>query len=328
MDKRLAPVAFTAPAQFAAAAEDGTRRFQAVAYGGGVITDHPLWARVAFDISSTKLRTPAVMRHEHGGEVGVADKATLNGTVGIEGKIFSDVDETAKMIVDKADRGMPWQMSVRIHPGRLEQIKAGAKVELNGQTLDGPLTVFRNNRIREVSFCALGADDQTSAEIFTIGGDEPRPKEPAMEFTQADIDAAVNAERAVTASEKARADKATEDLKTLEGKFNAQTLSTRTAAVKQLFVDTGREFKDDVAKPYLEMPDEAFSAVAKDLRAAKPKADPSLFTETTTTGADPNANDVDSIRAKARKFIADQFAADGRVVSISDAVTFVTKKAA
>lgn len=332
MDKRLAPVAFSAPAQFAAAATDGTRRFAAIAYGGGVVTDHPLFDRVAFDLSSTKFGMPAPMLREHEHEVGVIETVGMTGKVTIDGKLFSDVDERAKNIADKADRGMPWQVSVRIKPGKIDQFKAGSKVTLNGQVFDGPLTVFRNNRIRECSFCALGADDTTSAEIFTIGGDGPRSLgAPGMEFThtQADIDAAVAAavaiEKANTAAEKTRAD-------ALQAQFSAQRSATRTATLKDLFTASGREFKDELAKPYLDMTDEQFAASTDLFKGQKPAIDPALFKEQAkgAGGEEVNLESTTSIVAAAERFMVDQ-AKLGKDISVADAVShvkFTAKKAA
>ena len=174
----LAPVAFLATAAFEAPAADaaaGVRKFSGTAYGGGVVTDHPFFNRVAFDLSTTKVVTPAPALYSHRPEpVGVIRAAAVDSKIAISGELFSDIDDQAKSIATKADRGMPWQLSVGIYPGHVDEYGQGAKVQLNGQTLDGPLTVFRDNRIREVSFCPLGADHTTEAHVFSIiGGDRP-----------------------------------------------------------------------------------------------------------------------------------------------------------
>ena len=142
-----------------------TRRFAGTAYAGGVITDHPMFDRVAFDLGSTTFKTPAPILFEHKEPIGVIDSAQLGGKVAIDGHLFSDVSDAARNVVDMADRGMPWQLSVEIYPGRTDRIAAGTRVSLNGGNVDGPLTVFRDNRIRETSFVPLGADDRTSVSI-------------------------------------------------------------------------------------------------------------------------------------------------------------------
>jgi len=333
MDKRLAPVAFSAPATFATPAQDGTRRFSGVAYAGGVITDHGWFDRVAFDLATTKFATPAPALLTHNEPIGVVDKATVNGEIRVEGNLFADVDGPAKNVAAMADRGMPWQLSVYIKPGSIEEYKAGAKIKLNGKTFDGPLTVFRNSRVREVSFCALGADDQTNATVFNIGGDAPRTKGAGMDpqFTQEDIDRAVNAEKANTAAEKARADKATADLAQFQTDAAARRKTERTAVLKAHFTTPPKDFNEERDwKPYMEMSDEQFALVTQFFK--KPAAlDPSLTTEHATGGAgsgdDDKLDTPQKIQAKAEKFIADQKAI-GKEVSVADAVSFVCKKAA
>jgi hypothetical protein len=330
VNKRLAPVAFTVRAEFATPAADGTRRFSGVAYAGGVITDHGWYDRVAFDLSSTKFQTPAPVLFSHTDPIGLVDTAAINGKLTVEGKLFADMDGPAKQVAAMADRGMPWQMSLCILPGRIEEFKAGQKVQLNGQTFDGPLTVFRNNRVREVSFCPLGADDQTTAQVFNIGGDEPRQQGAGMdkEFSQADLDAAVA--KGIEA-EKTRADKATAEHAELQAKFTATRNTQRTETVKGYFKASGREFKDELAKPYLEMTDEQFAAVGEVFAAQKPPLDPKLQEEhakSGTGGGDGKLDTAPKIQAAAQTYMAEQFKATGREISVAEAVCFVTKKAA
>ena len=54
---------------------------------------------------------------------------------------------------------------------------------------------------------------------------------------------------------------------TAESELAEQKRSVREGEVKQLFQATGREFSDDAAKPYIELSDEAFAAVRKDMEA-------------------------------------------------------------
>src|SRR6185503_15427099 len=67
--------------------------------------------------------------------------------------------------------GFPWQASVGIDQGSVESVKEGTEVEVNGQKLRGPGTVFRKSTLREASFVALGADPKTSAEAFAANSD-------------------------------------------------------------------------------------------------------------------------------------------------------------
>jgi len=159
---------YTFDAGTAVAINTKARNFRGVAYGGGIVTDHPLYDRVAFDLSSTRLSTPAPALYVHRADpVGIIRHADVTHSgVTISGELFSDIDEQARDIATKADRGMPWQLSVGIFPGRVDEIGAGVALTLNGRPAVGPLTVFRDNRIREVSFVPLGADHTTAAEVL------------------------------------------------------------------------------------------------------------------------------------------------------------------
>ncbi|MDR1039535.1 MAG: hypothetical protein LBR80_05085 [Deltaproteobacteria bacterium] len=39
---------------------------------------------------------------------------------------------------------------------------------VNGRSIEGPAAVFKDSLIREVSFCALGADRDTEANVFNM----------------------------------------------------------------------------------------------------------------------------------------------------------------
>lgn len=334
MDKRLNPVKFSAPAVFAAkAAEDDTtpRKFSGIAYSGGAITDHPFFPRVAFDLSSTKLSTPAPALLDHYKPVGVIKAAAIDNDIRIDGELFSDLEGDGKNIASMADRGMPWQMSVGIWPGRVEQVKAGAKVKLNGQEFEGPLTVFRDNRVREVSFCPLGADDRTSAEVFSIGGERRQPTTEDHEMDQAEHDRVVK-----EITDKFAADLKVEQDKVaaLEAKFSAHRDKQRTTTLEELATARGEKFDADKAKPYLSMTDEQFETVVGALKASAPKFDPALGREHATdgngAGGAAGAGDLKdpvAIQAAASKYMKEQ-ADQGREVSVADAVHFVTRKAA
>ncbi|MCC6193751.1 MAG: hypothetical protein IT518_04715 [Burkholderiales bacterium] len=331
MDQRLTPVAFTAPAVFRGKpAADAVREFSGVAYGGGVVTDHPFLDSVVFDLASTTLVTPAAALYGHFDEVGVIESASVGERIEITGKLFADLAGNAAKIASMADRGLPWQLSVGIWPGRIEEVRAGVKVALNGREIDGPVTVFRDNRVREVSFVSLGADHTTKATIFTAVSEGGRRSIPATELsmpeqisreeydrTVAELNAQITAANAATATEKTRAD-------ALEAQFAARQRDERVAAVKALFTASGREFTDEKAKPYLEMDETTFTAVSADLKAA-PARDPNLFSHQATDGAgDVSGQTAEDITKQAQAFIVEQRAKLGREFSVAEAVAHVT----
>ena len=141
------------------------RTFSGVAYGGGIVTDHPSLGPVAFDIGSMKFETPAPLLYDHDQPIGVITRASLASSVVIDGSVFADLEGKAADIAAMADRGLPWQLSVGIWRARDDFIAPGKSAVLNGKQMQGPLTVFRNSRVREVSIVALGADGTTKVQL-------------------------------------------------------------------------------------------------------------------------------------------------------------------
>lgn len=331
MEKQhLRPICFTAPAVFSAAAE-GDRKISGVAYSGGLVTDHPFFDGIVIDLATTKFATPAPLLLDHKTPIGVVDSKKISNSLEISARVFADDGGDGQSVTDKADRGFPWQQSVGVWPGRIENVGKGSSVELNGRKFTGPLTVFRDNRVREVSLCALGADDKTSATFTAVseGGERPPALIDQPEDTM-DKDAQI-------ADLTAKLSAATDTNKQLSDKIAARDAddvkkaqAQRVDEVKALFKATGREYKDEAAKPYLEMSAETFAAVSADLKSGKPKLDPKLLSAGATgdSAADLPAEggDADTIARKAEAFRHEFKTKFGRELSVSDAVAHVTGK--
>lgn len=320
------------PPTFAASSGDGKRRFDGVAYSGDLVTGHWYWRAVVFDLSSTQAakNVPALIEHDRSRRCGFGS-LTIGPDIKINGQLLSN--QHGKDVAQDADDGFPWQLSVHIEPGSIEEVAAGTTTTVNGRTFSGPLTVFRNNTIREVSFTPTGADDQTSARVFSRST-QPQPKEPAV-ADKNDETAALRAEveglKASVATLTTERDDARKDLAALK-------LSARTEQVKTLFKALGREFTPEAAKDYLEMPEAAFSVWAKDAAtfSAKPAERPPLptaFTKHTATegpgGTAAATEDAGAIAQAAQAFHAEQAKA-GNHITFAAAVQHVRtqKKAA
>lgn len=285
-----AAVRFEAPEPGANGSAPKRRKFSGVAYGGGVIRDHGWWEAVAFDLASLTAATPmpSLLQHDQELTVGVITTVTNDGrSLSVAGDLFADIDEDAAAIAAKSDAGLPYQMSVTIYPEIIEQLQPGASMQLNGQTVTGPLAIFRGARVREVSFCALGADSSTRATVFTAA---PAPSNPSagnssMTTTTTTAPASdlatVTAERDRFAAELATAKTA---LEALQAQVEASRSAAREVEVKAML---GESFSADAAKPFMNMDDAQFAAV----RALRPAAGvPASFTvERATEGAAPNA---------------------------------------
>lgn len=237
-------------------AEDGKKKrtFSGVAYSGEVITDHWYWDRIIFDLDSMQIkgRIPALLDHSTRQRAGAINSHSIDHQNGltVSGDLMSN--EFGAQVAQDSDDGFPWQMSVRIEPSAVEEIQAGASVTVNGKVHQGPITVFRGGRIREVSFCALGADDNTNAVAASHS-----PKN----FNQPE-------DTDVTELEKAQA-KITE----LEGQVNTLTeqnkqfaAAKREAEITALGKDLGKEFSAEDIEEMKKLDDGAFAFSAKQLR--------------------------------------------------------------
>lgn len=335
-DKRLSPFCFAVKAEFAAANADapGSRNFKGVAYGGGLITDHPYLGPMVIDIASTKFGTPSPALYDHDQPIGVISSAKLDKQISIEGKLFAGVNARAKEVSDMADAGMPWQMSVGVFPGSIDEVGNGKSVIVNGHRFQGPVTVFRNNRIRETSFCALGAATDTNAQVFSIGGDVIPPQSSGVEEMDqaehdrivADLNAKLSAANETATKNAAELATVTATLAAMQASAKEKATAERTDKVKGLFKTLALEFKEVDAKPYLEMTDEQFSAVSAQM-SKRPALDASLTSHVAIDGVDSNVNltDVNSIMLAAKKHVAEQLKL-GVTLSLAEAAAYVGRQ--
>lgn len=283
-----------APAQFSVLGEgvNKTRKFAGVAYSGGVIQNHYYWGDVIFELSSISLsqqKLPALVEHVRLLRCGYSTELTSSNADGliVNGILLSN-DEGSKVAKD-SDEGFPWQMSVHIEPSVVMEVMSGTSVEVNGRQVAGPITVFKNSKIIEVSFTATGWDSDTSATAMNRSGNNP----PTL-----------SGDPPMTPEEKAAQDKLAADNATLTAQLAQFSKATREANVKLLFADTGREYKSDDADvaELTAMDDVAFNATAKFSRAQfakapkpeqKPKLPDALFSHQATGGRNPAGGEAD-----------------------------------
>ncbi len=120
----------------------------------------------------------------------------VDGKVMIEGVASgagdgAEVDRTIAL----AKAGFPFEASIGADPKRIEEVKAGTTVEVNGRSLAGPLYVIRASEHIESSVVLVGADragtqtriaakaagDITMAEITVTTGSDPTTTTPPVE---------------------------------------------------------------------------------------------------------------------------------------------------
>ena len=297
-------------------AEEGKKKrtFSGVAYSGEVITDHWYWDRIIFDLDSMKIkgRIPALLDHSPRQRAGVINEHSINHQQGlvVSGDLMSN--EFGTEVAQDSDDGFPWQMSVRIEPSSVEEIQADASVTVNGKVHQGPITVFRGGRIREVSFCALGADDNTNAVAASHN-----PTQSSKEDTDVDLEQA-----------KAKIQEQEKTISGLQDQLNKFAADKRNSAIESLGKDLGKEFTAEEKTKFAAMPDDAFDLMAATLKqfAASTQQQPPagqqqqqtpgvnpafahLFTHQANPGqggTQPSGNQEHQLSAGAKAFAAQQ----------------------
>lgn len=148
---------------------DGDKKgeqFRIIGYTGGIMKGHWLWGNLALDLKGMKFakkRTPVLEEHFTGRRIGFSTTQDIKDQVIVEGP-FLDNDDAQKLKADML-KGFPMEASMYIPPAIVEHVKEGASVKVNGHTLRGPGTVFRQCTIKEVSMCVFGADTNTRSSV-------------------------------------------------------------------------------------------------------------------------------------------------------------------
>ncbi|MFZ1574070.1 MAG: hypothetical protein WAT36_02255 [Chromatiaceae bacterium] len=265
------------------------RRFVGVAYSGEVIPNHWAWGSLVIDLEALGLPDPCpcLLNHDRDAPVGVCALRVVDGALAAEGLLLRN--ERGQHLAQAADDGFPWQLSIHAEPGVIEEVQPGVMVSVNGHAFTGPLTVFRQTRVRELSFTPTGYDHRTSASVLSLPTranahiiiedlSMPNPPLPDAPETGAQL-AALTAQ--VTALTTRAAD--------AEAALEAARATARTQAVTTLFADLGRPVPEKSLPHYLALSEAAFTALAADLRAFQPVLSAQLFSEQATGQPGPAA---------------------------------------
>jgi hypothetical protein len=254
--------------------------FSGVVYSGGVMQDF-FGDDFVIDLAATNIAEsmPLLFEHQREKVIGNIDSFTKGNELSVSGPFYSDIDNDAKLVATKSQRGTQYQMSMGLFDAKTDFINSGS-VTVNGQTYNAPIEVVRGGTIRESSIVILGADDQTNAQFFSKHH-EDKPMAASKPDTSASDDAALQKELSelktqvieLTAKlelEKSAAQQAVDDKEALALKLSAISDAQRETETKALFLSVGKEYTAENAKPYIEMSQASFDAVAGDFKAKKP----------------------------------------------------------
>ena len=258
------------------------RTFAGLAYSGEVIGNHWAWGALVIDLDSLILpdACPCLMNHDRDDPVGVCTLSVQGGALLAAGKLLNY--GKGRDVADAADQGFPWQLSIYAEPGLTEEVQPGTAVAINGRSFTGPLTVFRQSRIRELSLTPTGYDHRTYAQVLSQPGILPLAT--TSSFVTPEVTMTVAAEpnpdlTAQVAALTAQVSELTARAENAEATLAASKTAAREQALLSLFAELGRPCPEASKPHYLSLSDEAFAALAADLRASRPAAPANLFSE-------------------------------------------------
>jgi len=166
--------------QAAEAAEEGKpalRKFSMVAYTGGAMRLGGWPYPVVVDLAGmrvTRKSRPILKDHDRASIVGHTDDIMVGDSRLEVAGVISGVGNTAQEVIATSENGFPWQASLGANADKVVFIPEGKTATANSREFKGPVYIARRSTLGEVSFVALGADDDTEARIAAgqAGDDE------------------------------------------------------------------------------------------------------------------------------------------------------------
>lgn len=159
----------------------GPKRFKMVLYTGAPLQSG-YWGPTYLDVSGFKASRkdlPVLRNHDRDQVAGFTRDITADvgaKQIVAQGLFLSGSDDeepTAAQITRRMAQGHPYQASGRWVPRSVEEVQAGASATCNGETVNGPCTIFREFGIVEGSICEMGADGMTQSLAAAAGDEQP-----------------------------------------------------------------------------------------------------------------------------------------------------------
>lgn len=163
------------------------RHFSMTAYTGGAMQLSGWRYPVVVDLAGlrvTKKSRPILKDHDSRQIVGHTDEISVGErTLDVDG-VISGTGLTAQEIIATSENGFPWQASLGAVAEKVIFVTDGKTANANGREFTGPVYIARKSMLGEVSFVALGADDDTFARVAAEAGSENKVEVTTMEFEQ------------------------------------------------------------------------------------------------------------------------------------------------
>jgi len=157
--------------QAADAGKEGEKKgpptFSMVAYTGGPMEVRGFWSPVVLDLAGGRglgSNKPILRDHDPAAIVGHGRARRDGARLIVEG-VISGTGPAAAEVVSSSANGFPWQASIGARVEKSVELAEGKAAAVNGQAITGPATIARKWSLKELSFVALGADENTSVKI-------------------------------------------------------------------------------------------------------------------------------------------------------------------
>lgn len=176
----------------AAGDSNKARRFSLMAYGGGELLIGRYDLPVVVDLAGMSFRgkqLPTYYGHHDGSDgsrlLGHSDQHDKSSGKLVVSGVFSAATPFVNEILAAAENGYEWQASIGALPeaGRLQEIRAGKQVTVNGREFTGPIIVARKSVLRHIAILPEGADASTKVKIAAQAVNTNQ-KEYDMKFNQ------------------------------------------------------------------------------------------------------------------------------------------------
>ena len=117
-------------------------------------------------LEGTDKSRPILKGHDQEKPLGHTDSIqVLNHQLVAAGTVSNADSPQGQEVISSARNGFPWQASIGADITQNEFVPAGRTAVANNRTYEGPVNIARQSVLGEISFVALGADDDTSASI-------------------------------------------------------------------------------------------------------------------------------------------------------------------
>lgn len=164
------PLTLTAAVALNASEAGKPRRFSIVAYNGGILPIDGFEYPVVVDLQGLTAADSVSIVLDHttttDTTVGSTDTITNNGSsLVLAGPITGDHRPRVAEAIKQHDKGQKWQASIGAMVTQEQEVAAGERITVNGQTFEGPIIVARRAELRHTGILPSGADSSTSVNL-------------------------------------------------------------------------------------------------------------------------------------------------------------------